>query len=198
MKLDDILSAPTLSFHAGEEPGPQPAITEQIAHRPMGERQHSSPLAENDNFARLFDYELPNELAQFTQLGGGKALKSALIRTAGANRRPETFKLKLSHSVGYDSLGCEQAHQFQEFGLGERSRQRSADKRADWLNKVVMRGLLCIGHLHGNASVGARRQLIEHVLSNPANHAVPKTLPNGVEVSGSNDFVAPVGTDRMH
>ena len=60
-----------------------------------------------------------------------------------------------------------------------------------------MGSLLNFGHLDGNAGVGSRWKLVEHILPNAANHAVLEPVANGVEVTGSDDLAAAVGADGV-
>ena len=197
VKFDDVLRSPALAFRAGEKAASKAAIAEQVAHCPLGECEHSPPLAEDDDFATLIKHKLPDELAQLAQLGCGEALKRALVGTPVADCRPKALELKLGHPIGYDSLGAEQAHQFEKLGLSERPFERSLDKLGDRLDEVVMRGLLHFGHLDGNARVGSRWKLIEHILTNAAAHALFEPVANGVEVAGADDLATAVGADGV-
>ena len=56
---------------------------------------------------------------------------------------------------------------------------------------------LRLGHLDRHAGVGPRRKLVEHVLANPAHHAVPQPVADRVEVAGTDDLAAAVGPRRV-
>ena len=58
-----------LAFGPGEKACAKAVIAQQVAHCPLGERQHPPPLAEDDDLAPLVKHELPDELAQLGQLG---------------------------------------------------------------------------------------------------------------------------------
>ena len=53
---------------------------------------------------------------------------------------------------------------------------------------------LRLGHLDRHAGVGPRRELVEHVLADPADHAVPQPVADRVEVADADDLVAAVGS----
>ncbi len=65
------------------------------------------------------------------------------------------------------------------------------------LVQIVVRGHLLFGHLDRHAGVGSRRKLVEHVLADPAHHAVPEPVADRVEVAGADDLAAAVGPRRV-
>ena len=193
VELDDVLGAPALAFGAGEEASAEAAVAEQVAHGPLGEREHSPPLAEDDDLATLLEHELADELAQLGQLGRGEALERAFVGAPIADRGPEALELELGHPVGDDPLGGQQAHELEELGLGEGPFERSLDELRDRLDQVVVGVFLDFGHLDGNAGIGSRWKLVEHVLPNAADHAGLEPVANGVEVTGADHLATAVG-----
>ena len=107
------------------------------------------------------------------------------------------FELKLRQAVGDDPLGGQQAHQAEELGLGQSANLGDPHERGDRLNQGVM--LLDLGrcHLDRHADVGARWELVEHLLANPPDHAGLKPLAERVQVPHAGDFSSSVGSHRV-
>ena len=128
VELDDVLSAPPLALGTGEKAGTEALVAEQVADRPVGQREHAPPLAEDDDLSPLLEHELPNELPQFEQLGRGQALEQVLFGSAAAHRRPNPLEIKLNHAVGDDPLGRQQLHELEKLGLGQRPLERQSTR----------------------------------------------------------------------
>ena len=197
MELDDVLGPPPLALGAGEEAGAEAVLGEQVAHRPVRQGEHPPPLAEDDDLAALLQHELPDELAELQELGGREALDHALLGGARADRRPDLLEAELGQAVGDDPLGGQQAHQAEELGLGQRPGLGPLDELGDRLDQRVVLLELRLGHLDGHADVGPRRELVEHVLADPADHAGLEPLAERVEVADAGDLAAAVGVDGV-
>ncbi len=114
-----------------------------------------------------------------------------------ADRRPDLLEPELGQAVGDDPLGGQQAHQAEELGLGQRPDLRPLHQRDDRLDQRVVLLLLRLGHLDRDAGVGPGRELVEDVLADPADHAAPEPVAEGVEVAHAGDLAAAVGVDRV-
>ena len=95
-----------LSLGAGEKPGTEALVAQQVAYSPVGQGEHPPPLAEDHDLAALLEHDLPHELPQLDQLGRREALEHAFLGMAVADRRPDVLELELSHAVGDDPLGA--------------------------------------------------------------------------------------------
>ena len=83
VELDDVLGAPACPSAPVKNPAAESAIAEQVAHCPLGESQHSPPLAEDDDLATLLDHELPDELAQLETTSARRVPRMCCHRGAG-------------------------------------------------------------------------------------------------------------------
>ena len=97
--------------------------------------------------------------------------------------------MELGQAVGDDPLGRQQAHQPEELGLGERPRlsEICTSWAIGWLSASCS-SICGRGHLDRHADVGPRRELVEHLLADPADHAGPEPLAERVEVADADDL----------
>ena len=197
MKFDNILSAPSLPFGSGEKSGTETTVTKQVADSPLCQGQHAPPLAKNDNLPALVQYDLPYELSQLDQLGRRQTFEHIFVRGASGDCRPYPLEVKLSHAVRNDPLGRQQLHQLEKLGLSQRTLERPCHELRNRLVQIVVRDHLVVRHVDRDAGVGSRRQLIEHILSDPAHHAVPEAVANRIEIASADDLAAAVGPRRM-
>ena len=129
-----------------------------------------------------------------SSLGAESPLSTLSSGVRRADRRPDVLELELGQPVGDDPLGRQQAHQPEELDLGQRTLQRDLHELGDRLIEGVVLLHLGLGHLDRHADVGAGRKLVEHFLADPADHAGPQPLPDGVEMAHAGDLLAAVAS----